>query len=191
MAEEKVCPDCEGKTKRRVLHRVKQEWHTVKCHCQFTTQVPLVIQPESHGCGIAAVATVAQKTYKEVRQWIHLDRDFTKEGMYTNEMEELLMVYDFTWQVIWPNATRLGTKRTPWPPAPWADLHVAQVRNLSDSGWHFVVIQNDGLVLDPCWGVIQGLHRYPEVNAVYGLYKLPTKEEEPQPLPKPNRRKKK
>lgn len=165
-----TCADCGDKGNREVLHRGTGERHRVKCHCQYDLPIKLVLQPEPSGCGIAVVATVAGKTYQEVRQYIHLDRDFTQEGMYDSELESLLVQFGFTWQVLTMVNPRLSTRRDPWPPAPWAPLHVAKVTNLRESGLHYVVVLPDGMVLDPHCGVIQGLHRYPRVHQVYGLW---------------------
>jgi hypothetical protein len=179
MAEEKskeVCPDCKDEGKRRVLNTGTEEYHSVRCHCQYTDlPIPLVLQAEKSGCGIAAIATVVGKTYKEVRQFIHIDRDFTSDGMYDSEMEDLLEVFGYSWQARGKNQPRLSTKREVWPPLPFAPLHIAQVKNLPDKRWHYVVMLEDGRVLDPWWGVVQGLHRYPEVCVVHGLWKIPEK----------------
>lgn len=172
--EQKPCPDCDSNHRRRVKNTLTGELHTVKCHCQYDDlQFKNVIQCDSKGCGIAAVAIVANKTYKEVRQYVHLDRDFAQEGMYDTELEGLLEVFGFSYQNHHKHLARLNTPREVWPPAPFADAHICRVRNLPNTAWHFVIMQKDGRVIDPWWGVIQGLHRYPEVMQVYGLWKIP------------------
>lgn len=180
MADEKEpCPNCDKNNKRRVKNSLTGELHTVRCHCTYDDlQFKNVIQCDSKGCGIAAVAIVAEKPYKEVRQYIHLDRDFTQDGMYDTELEGLLEVFGFSYQSRYKHLARLGTPREVWPPAPFADSHICQVRNLPDKAYHYVVMQKDGRVLDPWWGVVQGLHRYPEVLQVHGLWKIPVPEVE-------------
>jgi hypothetical protein len=167
-----ACAHCVG-GKRAVRHSKTGEFHTTRCFCQYDDlQFPVVIQPENSGCAVAAIATVAELPYTTVRALIHLDRDFTVEGTYEREMHELLDRLGFAYQQRYAIEQRLNTKRSPWPCAPWASSHIAMVRNLADSAWHYVVMQRDGRVLDPWWGVVHGLHRYPEVSSITGLYRV-------------------
>lgn len=71
---------------------------------------------------------------------------------------------------------RLKRFRDVWPCAPWADLHWCEVRNTRDSGQHAVVLLRDGRVLDPWWGVLQGLHRYPGVVSIAAVYPVEQRE---------------
>jgi hypothetical protein len=170
--EPKPCEMCKGE---RYLLRVSsgtQETHRIRCPCTYDNlPIAVVFQPEKSGCGIAAVAMVAEKTYAEVRQRCNMAHDFTVDGMGQYEMEDLLIHYGFSYQIITKNHPRLGSAREVWPPAPWTELAIAQVRNLSNSGYHYVVLLKDGRVLDPWYGVIQGLHRYPDVLCVHGVFK--------------------
>lgn len=168
-----VCDWCNDTGDRLVLNSTTKEKHKVWCHCKQDLPLKLVIQPEKGGCGIAAVATAAGKTYKEVRQTFRMDRDFTQEGMYDYELYALIEYHGFAMAVRYKNDQRLNVEREEWPPKPFAPLHIAQVRNLPDNGWHFVVVLADGRVLDPWWGLVVGLHRYPQVGYVLGLYKIP------------------
>lgn len=174
MADEvALCLDCDGKKTRRVKNTGTGEFHTVRCHCQYELPIKMVLQKEPSGCGIAVVAMVTGKPYEEVRQYIHLDRDFTKEGMYDSELEDLLEVFGFSWQSRGRHQPRLSSVREVWPSLPFAPLHIVQVKNLPDKRYHYVVLLPDGQVMDPWWGVIQGLHRYPQILQMHGVWKIP------------------
>lgn len=179
-----VCEYCKDTGDRLVLNRATNEKHKVKCHCKHDLPFPLVVQPERAGCGIAAVAMLTGKSYQQVRQTFRLDRDFTQDGMYDHELYALLEYHGFAFTVRYKLDQRLNTQREDWPPKPFAPLHLAQVRNLTDSGWHFVVMLADGKIMDPWWGVISGLHRYPQIGFVMGLYRVPPF---PVPLPEPEK----
>jgi hypothetical protein len=169
-----VCPDCKGEKKRNVRNSGTGEFHTVRCHCQYELPIRMILQKESKGCGIAAVAMAVGKTYEEVRQYMNLDRDFTREGMFDSEMEDLLEIFGFSWQSRGRYRPRLGGTREVWPSLPFAPLHIVQVKNLPDKAYHFVILLPDGQVMDPWWGVIQGLHRYPQIVQMHGVWKIPT-----------------
>lgn len=172
------CPDCRGEKRRKVFHKETREYHRVRCHCTYEDlPLKLVIQPENCGCALAAVATVVGKTYAEVRQYIHMDRDFTQQGTYDNEMLSLLEVFGYSYQSRSRWVSRLDAEREQWPCEPWADVHLCVVRNLPDTSYHMVVMLRDGRVLDPWWGVVQGLHRYSAVLSIHAVY--PIKEEVP------------
>lgn len=163
------CTDC-TRGKREVRNSKTGEFHTVRCHCQFELPFPLILQPEKSGCALAAVAMVVQQPYATVRQYVTLERDYTGEGTYEREIYELLNHFGFSYQRKEKLVQRLGGTTAPWPPAPWAPLHVAMVRNLTDVAYHYVVMLQDGTIMDPWWGVVQGLHRYPSILSVSAVY---------------------
>ena len=173
------CPHCvDGK--RRVLNRGTGEYHGIRCHCQFEgLPLQLVIQPERAGCVLAAVATIVGKSYREVRQCVDLTHDFTEKGTYLNVAQALFDRFGFAYQTRYPYDPRLNTSRPEWPCEPWADAHLCEVVNLSETGQHAVVLLRDGCVLDPWWGVVQGLHRYSNVVSMTAVYRLPAPAEVP------------
>jgi hypothetical protein len=62
-----------------------------------------------------------------------------------------------------------GASGASWPPEPWADVHLCQVEQPSGNS-HFVVMTNDGTVLDPLRdGPPHGLGIYQDVLNVCGL----------------------
>lgn len=170
------CPECSGSGKRDVLHRGTDESHRVTCPCKVDLPIKFVWQPEKAGCGVAVLAMVSGKTYLQARQYFTLERDFTEQGMHNGELEGALFTLGFAVQIFTPTHARLGySKRTEWPMKPVSGLAICQVKNLRDSVWHYVVVLRDGRVLDPAFGVIQGLHRYPEVCTHIALYHVPEK----------------
>lgn len=171
---EKVCPHC-SEGFREVRHSGTGESHRVKCFCQEEIPISVVLQPEDSGCAVAAVATVAGISYKEARALLRMDRDLTTEGSYDFEIQEMLDFLGFASQIRYSTIRRLnGARRLDWM-KPWAPVHIATVRSLSNTGTHFVVMLADGRVLDPWWGVVQGLHRYSEVFNIIGFYRISEK----------------
>lgn len=177
MAAKRPKPPCTygcNDGKRLVRHSGTGEHHTTRCMCTYDDlPVQLVLQPEPKGCMIAAVATVVGKTYEEVLQLVDRSHDFTQEGTHQYVIEGVLEHLGWAVQVRQRWQGRLGgTHRDPWPCAPWADLHICQVRNLPDNAEHAVVLLRDGRVLDPWWGVVQGLHRYKSVSWIMACYNV-------------------
>jgi hypothetical protein len=172
----KPCADCGDTGKKDILHRGTLETHHITCPCKSELPIRFVFQPEKSGCGVAALAMVSGKTYLEARQYFTLERDFSETGMYDSELQEALVANGFAIQYFRRFESRLGgSERSPWPMAPVSNMAICQVKNLRDSHWHYVVLLRDGRVLDPTFGVIQGLHRFPEVSNVVAIYRVPAK----------------
>lgn len=171
------CTWCNGTKQRLVRHVTTEEHHRMPCACSYDDlQIPFIYQPEENGCGIAAVAMATRRSYAEVRKLLLMSVDLSgfvlDDGVNVGQIDDLLEALGFAWQARYPNLYRLGTVRPEWPCAPWGDVHVCHVRSLSDSGGHFVVLLKDGRVLDPWWGVIGGLHRYPQVHSIKSLHPI-------------------
>lgn len=114
--------------------------------------------PQEHPmeCGIACMAMVMGVSLDDSRA--AFDRVYpgarakgrgVTEGITNTEIDIVLAECGYA-------VSRLycGTKdnrRDPWPPEPFADLHIAQVA--MSNGGHFVVLLRDGTVLDPQHGV--------------------------------------
>jgi len=172
VSAEVKCPDCVDGV-RMVLHKGTGERHPMRCACQVTDlPVRLVYQPESCGCVLAAVATIVGKSYRDVRHRVGMDHDYTKQGSHMGIAYELLAEFGYAIQLRYRNNQRLNAPREEWPCSPWADLHIAEVRNLADTTMHAVVVLRDGRVLDPWWGVVDGLHRYPRVLNIAGVFRV-------------------
>jgi hypothetical protein len=169
------CSWCDGTKVRLVRHVKTQEQHRMPCACAHELPIPFIYQPEENGCGIAAIAMATQQPYAEVRKLLVMSVDlsgFTDEGVNVGQVDDMLDHLGFAWRARYQSEHRLARKRDPWPCPPWADIHLCQVRSLSDSGGHYVVMLRDGRVLDPWWGVIGGLHRYPQVHSIKSLHQI-------------------
>lgn len=175
------CPDCKDEKFKLIRNSTTGEHCDVRCACNETLPLKMVYQPEKSGCGVAAVAIVVQRSYWEVRQYMDLPHDFVNNGMYDDQLIELLDLFGWAVQNRRERIGRLnGTLRTPWPPEPFAQYHICTVKNLADNGYHYVVLLDDGRVMDPTWGVVEGLYRYPQVLGVIGVFPVATPVE---PLP--------
>lgn len=171
----KPCEWCNGEKVRRILHRGTGELHRVKCACQHELPVKFVYQPENSGCCVAAVAMIVGKSYFDVKQYFNVEHDLSCEGINHYEWQELLDQFGFAYQYRGSWSPRLNDRRAVWPIEPWADLHFVEVINTRGSGQHAVVLLRDGRVLDPWWGVLQGLHRYPKVVSMTAVYPIAPK----------------
>ncbi len=176
-----LCTWCNGTGRRAVRHAGTGELHGMVCACRVTDlPIPFVYQLEDNGCGVAAIAMATSHTYADVRRLLSVCNDLSEcsdTGVDFDQVEGLLDQLGFSWQTRFHIDNRLHRVRDPWPCNPWADVHICNVRSLSDYGYHYVVWLRDGRVLDPWWGVVQGLHRYPSVRSIKAVYPIAT----PQP----------
>jgi hypothetical protein len=166
-----------------VRHKVTGELHQVRCACTYEDlPLRLVYQAEKSGCVLAAVATATGLSYAEVRQYVDLSHDFTENGTYLSVAASILDRLGYAVQTRYRNDPRLGgAPRDPWPSEPWADVILCEVTNLPNRGQHAVVLLTDGRVLDPWWGVVQGLHRYPAVHSMTAVYRVGPQSAVPSP----------
>lgn len=167
-----ACNDCGGSGKRLTRHKVTAELHQVRCACTYDDlPLRLVYQPNKADCVLAAIATATGNTYADVRQYFDLSHDFTEKGTDFGAAASILDRLGFAVQLRYRTDPRLGyAPRDPWPCEPWADVHLCEVTNLPNAGQHAVVLLKDGRVLDPWWGVVQGLHRYPRVISMMAIH---------------------
>lgn len=100
-----------------------------------------VRQLDECGCALACTAMVLGLTYEEARE------RFGDPGNGWGPMrwEEELARAGWAWQFLWRGDQRTNQHRTPWPLAPWAELHMLGVAG----GRHQVLMLGDGLILDP------------------------------------------
>lgn len=173
----KPCAWCGDTKKRLVTHVGTNEKHGMPCACLHTDlPVSFIYQPESYGCGIAAIAMATSTDYWAVRRLLVMSEDLSGQtvnaGLNVAQADDIVDQLGFAWRARYTNNHRLAVARDPWPCAPFADTHVVHVRSLSNASNHYVCWLRDGRVLDPWWGVISGLHRYPQVFSVKGLYRI-------------------
>lgn len=121
-------------------------------------RVEWVGQEDANGCGIACCAMLAGMRYTDVardfegvdkRSHVDYDQWLTEHGY--------ALARRYRW---W-----LGKERDTWPPAPWAEVHLAEVLVPGFiGGSHMVVLLGDGRVLDPLsWQNIRRLQDYEKV----------------------------
>lgn len=121
-------------------------------------------QSNRFGCGIAAAAMVAGKSYDDVLALLpagwRVDEQRGLTLPYT--LDQLLTELGYAVAPRWFHWA--GTTRADWPPAPWADVHLCMV------GWaaatHYVVLLRDGTVLDPLTPEPRRLGDYEQVMCV-------------------------
>jgi hypothetical protein len=139
-------------------------------------------QEDPMGCFVAAMAMVAGKTYAEVKAetgecW-RRGGTFFPVDQYLSENRLVTARYwshdQFRGHA--ENGAWLCDKRDPWPPAPFAPVHLCEVRA---SAGHWVVMLKDGTVLDPNVSEPRKLSDYSEVYLVIGVWSLDSLEDEP------------
>lgn len=110
----------------------------------------MVMQEHPNGCGIACLAMVTGLGYAQVRdtltEFLPRERDYGEEGIHHGIAEWLLGRLGYAWRTLYA-----GHLHDPWPPEPFAPVHIAQVRQPSGNT-HYVVVTNDGIVFDPLDG---------------------------------------
>lgn len=123
------------------------------------------------GCGIACIAMITGETYARI-----MDQYPTfcgNCGMEDDDLDHFLAELGFSVQRLWPDKAFDGTVRKPWPPKPWADLHIASVyQTLRDVDGHFVAMDKKGNVYDPADSEYTKcrLSRYPIIEWVAGVF---------------------
>lgn len=111
-----------------------------------------VWQEDEHGCGIACAAMLTGKPYQQVRD--AFAPLLAKREVTDRAVEEYLIAHGFSFQRLFGVSALTNEDRDPWPPAPFADLHLCVVSQCegSDNPYccgHMVVLLADGTVLDP------------------------------------------
>ena len=133
----------------------------------------LVRQQHDYGCGIAALAMIADRSYDEVREWLlgnwpggsQRPEDWlTAHGIHKGIADWYLAQHDYVWRTLYG-----GWKLDPWPPEPFAPVHLACVRQPSNNN-HYVVMRADGVVLDPLADGPRSLADWPQVYNVQGIW---------------------
>lgn len=167
------CGKCDKWRRMSVLHRTTNEWHEIDCPCQFEFPVEFVFQQMDCSCMVACVAMIAGKSEDYImRNHYSFEHDFSTRGSYLSQATDILdKHFGFAYQTRHKFYAPTRMPREDWL-KPWGPLHLAEVQNLRDSGQHGVVVLEDGTVLDPACGIIQGLHRYPRVMSMTAFYKV-------------------
>jgi hypothetical protein len=133
-----------------------------------------VFQEHDYGCGIASLAMVSGDAYGDVHAWLLANVKntqsaawLTERGIHHGIVEFYLAQHGFVWRTVYE-----GWGLDVWPPAPFAPIHVCSVVQPSRNQ-HFVVMLDDGRVLDPLDGTLGlALMNWPKVNNVVGIWRL-------------------
>ena len=135
----------------------------------------LVRQRDDWGCGIAVLAMITGRTYVQVRELLDSqdghghDGDWSRSGITYISIDRILFAEGFAVQRTYAGWAEMDG--TPWPPEPWAPVHLSQVVQPSGNG-HWVVMDEDGKVLDPLRPGRHSLTDWEKINNVAGLWKV-------------------
>lgn len=113
---------------------------------------------------------VAGISYNEAKAMFR-KRSWSSAGISNGALDHQLTRCGFSVARIYPEKGR------PWPPIPFAPVHIARVRpaGMRKSKWdHWVVWDEDGVVWDPDNSNFHDLSQYGKVFDVNGLYRIPT-----------------
>ncbi len=108
-----------------------------------------VIQEETSGCGIACVATLAQKTYKETKRIANEHGIFAEDEKLWSETKHVRTLLEKFNIEAEPNETKF----TNWDKLP--DLALLSIKYRIEEGrpfWHWVIFKRENsqnVVLDP------------------------------------------
>ena len=137
----------------------------------------LIRQRHSHDCAIASLAMVmgvsldeARAAFERVYPGATAKGQAVTEGITHWETDNVLAEEGFAICRIWCGAK--GNRYEPWPPPPFADVHLVQV--VLVNGGHVVVLLRDGTVLDPAQDAPTTLAdpRFVAINYVAGVVRI-------------------
>ena len=139
-------------------------------------------------CGIAALAMACDLDYETVARGLvtgptgltSLADAMGSEGLNDDLVKDWLRLNGWAWQEMAMNVWCRGAfaKRHPWPPQPFATVHVCFVE--ATKNWHYCVLDFDGSVRDPWVAERKSLDHpdYKRVASVIGLFKVKRKLDE-------------
>lgn len=141
-------------------------------------------QEQAYGCGVAALAMLTGQTYRQVAEdfarplengSVH---DFAKRGLSLQTVDRYLAERGYA--VCRLFLRDLFGLRTEWPPQPFADVHLCEVKVLQEArNNHLVIMRRDGSVLDPIGPGRRHLKYYYQVFSVAAVVRL----RRPEPTP--------
>ena len=128
----------------------------------------LVRQRQDNDCTVAAVAMATGQKYEAVMSSAIFSLVFAAgETPSLRHVDEYLIEHGYAQQKLFRYTAGGRKLRSPWPPRPWAPIHICDVQT---SRSHAVVMLVDGRVLDPLDDKPRVLSDYAEVNSVCGLF---------------------
>lgn len=121
-------------------------------------------------CVIACLAMVTETPYDEVLKEFSAYWDIYKEeGVGDNAFYQYLSEKGYLVQTFKRVYEPTQTPRTPWPPPPFAPVHVLGVDYMGDE--HGVVMDADGIIFDPYNENKIGVYDYETVYEIVGIWK--------------------
>lgn len=135
-----------------------------------------VLAKDDCGCVVACLAMVTGQDYEAVARWLD-DHNwpFREGGLYAHQEEQFLDEHGYVVRRRAMNHYADGKNnvlRSPWPPAPFADVHLCTVAATEDGPHHLVVMLRDGAVLDPATTEPRMLASYHKVFNVAAVYRV-------------------
>jgi hypothetical protein len=134
-------------------------------------EVRYVESDDGVSCVLACLAMVTGKTIIEVREGMkqYWYNEASENGVGDEAFEAYLAARGYAVQHISHDYVPEDKLVTPWPPKPWAPIHVCDVYY---QGPHAVVMLWDGRILDPNDTGLTSLDQYHRVYAVQGIWKV-------------------
>jgi hypothetical protein len=119
-------------------------------------------------CWIAALAMITEQSYDAVLAEV-VDQGSGADWFVS---DSYLEAKGYAVARKFDSIPHLGERhREPWPPEPWAEVHICSVQASNGAG-HAVVMLRDGSVFDPNSPTLRRLTEYPKVYAVAAVTKL-------------------
>lgn len=139
--------------------------------------VQWVGQKHTKGCGIACLAMLTGHDYDAVASYYPVDLNVT--GLYMAGVDDYLVDHGFAVArklqfMSYFTGEHGRREREPWPPEPFAEQHLVQVRVYEKAPIdHFVVLLADGTVLDPLTPEPRRLSDYFRIYSVAAVVACP------------------
>ena len=133
--------------------------------------VPYVESDDKVSCVLACLAMVTGKSVAQVRDGMrqYWHNEASEQGTSDEAFEAYLSARGYAIQHVSHDYLPEDRLIKPWPPEPWAPVHVCDVY---EQGPHAVVMKHDGTVLDPNDTGMTSLSQYHRVYAVQGIWKV-------------------
>lgn len=127
-----------------------------------------VRQKHRYGCGPACLIT--GEDYDQVTRTLGGDFE-SNHGITFHDMDDYLVERGYAISRMW-RYKRGNIPREPWPPQPWADIHLCMAEiNKAIGGTHFILWLKDGSVLDPNCEGVRSFRDY-DICQVAGIHKV-------------------
>lgn len=132
-----------------------------------------LLQKHARGCGVAALAMLTGHDYDDIARWVGAE-NLDERGIYLHDLDFYLFEHGYALQRRFLFGGYTARRQTtPWPPKPFADVHLCEVQVAESSPvHHFVVMLDHGAVLDPLTTEPRRLDSYHQVLNVAGVYRV-------------------